>query len=202
MLGKKKQGLCASKNQLPAAKSGREGGSLRKNFQKHSRKGTKDYEPISKLALLNHKLYASAQQFANQALLWSINSVLCGYSCSFSLQLREATLLANADERLQHYFVLSKHRSEANAGRRLIETSLVQSIQSRTQAEFASRPIVHFSANVYTIMLRHALKRRELLRKAASLQTHSSISQPKLWNKELPTLVSVRDRGESQLNSS
>lgn len=202
MLSKKKQGPCSSKAQLPAAKSGREGSFLRRNFQKHSRKGTKDYEAPIKHSLINHKFYASAQQSANQAILCSVNSALSGYSCCFSLQLREVTVLATPAEHLLYYYILSKHRSEANAGRRLIETSLVESIQSRAQAEFASRPVMHFSANVYPIMQKHSLRRREFLRKVASLHTHSSISQPKLWNKELPTLVSVRDREESQLNSS
>lgn len=62
---------------------------------------------------------------------------------------------------------------------------------------------MHFSANVFTIMQRHTLRRRDYLKKVASLHTHSSINQqPKPWSKELPTLVSVRDREESQLNSS
>lgn len=194
MLSKKKQGPSSSKTQLSAAKSGREGNSLRRNFQKHSRKGTKDYEAPSLLSLINHKFYASAQQSANQAILFSVNSALSGYSCCFSLQLREAAVFASPAEHLQHYYILGKHRSEANAARRLIETSLVESIQSKTQAEFASRPVMHFSANVYPIMQKHSLRRREYLRKVASLHTHSSISQPKPWNKELPTLVSVRDR--------
>lgn len=125
MLSKKKQGLCFSKMQLPSARSPKESSSLRRNFQKHSRKGTKDYEPVSKQALINCKFHASAQQSANQTLLYSINSVLSGHSCSFSLQLREAALIATPAEHLPHYYILSKHRSEGNTGSKLIETSLV-----------------------------------------------------------------------------
>lgn len=51
-------------------------------------------------------------------------------------------------------------------------------------------------------MQKHIARRKDYLKKVANLHTHSSINQPKLWNKELPTLVSVRDREESQLNSS
>lgn len=63
---------------------------------------------------------------------------------------------------------------------------------------------MHFTGNVYTIMQKHINRRKDYLKKVANLYTYSSINQqqPKLWNKELPTLVSVRDREESQLNSS
>lgn len=120
MLSKKKQGLCSPKNQPSSIKPAKDSSSLRRNYQKHSRKGTKDYQPISKYALINHKFYASAQQSASQTLLYNINSILYGHNCSFSLQLKEAITLSSHAEHLLHYYILSKHRNEANTGRKLI----------------------------------------------------------------------------------
>lgn len=62
MLSKKKPGLPSSKNQQSNSKlSSDNKHSVRKSYQKHSRKGTKDYDAIDFQVLINHRLYSSAR---------------------------------------------------------------------------------------------------------------------------------------------
>lgn len=50
----------------------------RKSYQKHSRKGTKDYEPFNLHKFINLKFYASACESSNRNLLYSMNSIFYG----------------------------------------------------------------------------------------------------------------------------
>jgi hypothetical protein len=67
MLIKKKTGVLQSKHHHSTSKLASDGkNTVRKSYQKHSRKGTKDYEPINLGSLINARLYASARELINR----------------------------------------------------------------------------------------------------------------------------------------
>jgi hypothetical protein len=119
MLVKKKPALLPSKpHQSNSKLSSDNKQSVRKSYQKHSRKGTKDYEPIDLQSFINTRLNASAREVINHNLLSNINSIIygktafdLGYPTTFCLQLKEAIAISNATEQLNNYFILNKHRN-------------------------------------------------------------------------------------------
>ena len=76
---KKKQVLCSPRSNQTGSKIGSENRySVRKSYQKHSKKGTKDYKPIKLQNFLNLKYYNSARQTSDRTLSFSINNVILG----------------------------------------------------------------------------------------------------------------------------
>lgn len=92
---KKKQILCSSKSSQSNNKFSNDKHLSRKSYQKHSRKGTKDYEALNLYSLINSKYILSARESSNRNLLYKINSILhgnlpshLGYNTEFSLNLK------------------------------------------------------------------------------------------------------------------
>lgn len=51
---------------------------IRKSYQKHSRRGTKDYEAFDPGRLINIKYYTSAKESADRSLAFAINGMIVG----------------------------------------------------------------------------------------------------------------------------
>jgi hypothetical protein len=51
---------------------------IRKSYQKHSRRGTKDYEAFDPGRLLNIKYLTSAKESSERSLLFAMNSMIMG----------------------------------------------------------------------------------------------------------------------------